>query len=390
MTGSRMPARPALIMAALALLILLLAACQEGGASSSPEIAAGAAMHRANPARTGVYLTSGPETYQSIKWQFEAADWIFGAPAIVDDRVYFTSYDGNAYAADRESGEELWRVETGESIIASPAVAGDMVFVGNMSGTILALDSATGEERWRQDVGSGFSGSPAVVEGSIYFTTENGLLIALDTKTGAEKWRFQQPETAMPFSPAIANGIVYVPVSNGVLYALDAATGEESWRFDPSSARDLFNPTADAVVKDGLVYFMTSNINLVGVLFAIDIDSHELRWQLQTKTENYSPPAVSDDGILIWGSLDGAVYGASAATGEILWSFPTDDIVFTAAAIAGDTVYLGGNDKNLYALDYQTGLLRWQFRAASGVSSPAIDNGVVYVGTVDGALYALQ
>ncbi|HMT21780.1 MAG TPA: PQQ-binding-like beta-propeller repeat protein, partial [Promineifilum sp.] len=68
------------------------------------------------------------------------------------------------------------------------------------------------------------------ISSALYFAGENGLLLALDKNTGAEKWRFQQPETAIPFSPAVADGTVYVPVSNGILYALDATTGEEQWR----------------------------------------------------------------------------------------------------------------------------------------------------------------
>jgi len=44
----------------------------------------------------------------------------------------------------------------------------------------------------------------------------------------------------------------------------------------------------------------------------------------------------------------------------------------------------------LYAIDIRTGTQRWQFRAESGVSSPAVADGVVYVGTEDGALYAIQ
>ncbi len=137
-------------------------------------------MHRANPARTGVYLTNGPAVYQNIKWQFEAGDWVFGAPAVLEDTVYFTSYDGNIYAADRETGAEKWVFESGDVIIASPAAADGLIYVANMSGAIIALDDATGQERWRVDAGAGLSGSPAVVDGVAYFTSEGGLLVALD------------------------------------------------------------------------------------------------------------------------------------------------------------------------------------------------------------------
>lgn len=146
----------------------------------------------------------------------------------------------------------------------------------------------------------------------------------------------------------------------------------------PNSSDNIYSPTADPVVHNGSVYFMVSDINLTGVLFAIDLNTHQLRWEYKTSTENFSAPAILDD-ILVWGSLEGILYGVSATDGEVLWTFPTDDIIFSAPAIANGVVYFGSHDKNLYAVDYRTGKQLWQFRAESGVSSPAIDNGIVYV-----------
>ncbi len=90
--------RPIFMLALIGALMSLPAACRQGGAA--PESAVDATMHRANPARTGVYQTEALAEYDSIKWQFEAGDWVFGAPAVAGDVVIFTSYDGNPYAAD--------------------------------------------------------------------------------------------------------------------------------------------------------------------------------------------------------------------------------------------------------------------------------------------------
>ena len=161
------------------------------------------------------------------------------------------------------------------------------------------------------------------------------------------------------------------------------------WSYDPNTTLKTYSPTADPVVADGVVYFMTNDNGLLGVLHAVDLETHQSRWEYTTPQENFSAPAVSE-GVLIWGSLDNNLYAVSAADGALLWTFPTDNIIFSATAIAGDTAYFGSTDKNLYALDVQSGQQRWQFRAGSGVSSPAIADGIVYVGTQDGILYALQ
>jgi len=52
-------------------------------------------------------------------------------------------------------------------------------------------------------------------------------------------------------------------------------------------------------------------------------------------------------------------------------------------------VYVGSYDQNVYALNASTGSLLWKYTTNSDVpSSPAVANGMVYVGSDDGNLYA--
>ena len=78
-------------------------------------------------------------------------------------------------------------------------------------------------------------------------------------------------------------------------------------------------------------------------------------------------------------------------TGKLKWSFRADDEIRSTAAVANGMVYFGSNDHKLYALDAATGQKRWEFEVGSWVeSSPAIVNGVVYFGSNDGFVYALD
>ena len=52
-------------------------------------------------------------------------------------------------------------------------------------------------------------------------------------------------------------------------------------------------------------------------------------------------------------------------------------------------VYIGCDDHNVYALNATTGAERWSFTTGDMVrSSPAVSNGVVYVGSGDDHIYA--
>jgi outer membrane protein assembly factor BamB len=63
----------------------------------------------------------------------------------------------------------------------------------------------------------------------------------------------------------------------------------------------------------------------------------------------------------------------------------------SSAAVANGIVYVGSSDGHLYAFDARTGAPVWQ--AATGgpiLSSPAVANGLVYVGSNDGWIYAFD
>jgi eukaryotic-like serine/threonine-protein kinase len=52
-------------------------------------------------------------------------------------------------------------------------------------------------------------------------------------------------------------------------------------------------------------------------------------------------------------------------------------------------VYVGSNDDDLYGFDASTGATLWSAATGNGIqSSPAVANGMVYVGSADDNVYA--
>ena len=63
----------------------------------------------------------------------------------------------------------------------------------------------------------------------------------------------------------------------------------------------------------------------------------------------------------------------------------------SSPAMANGVVYFGSDDFNVYALNASTGAKLWSFTTGDQVvSSPAVANGVVYIGSEDHNLYALN
>jgi outer membrane protein assembly factor BamB len=108
----------------------------------------------------------------------------------------------------------------------------------------------------------------------------------------------------------------------------------------------------------------------------------------------YAYEAWAADALMFRGNLahTGVYAGkAIAAAPKLKWKFQTNGRVVSSPAIAGGVVYIGSTDGRLYALDLQTGAKKWEFRTGSRIaSSPAVDGGAVFFESYDGNFYALN
>lgn len=82
------------------------------------------------------------------------------------------------------------------------------------------------------------------------------------------------------------------------------------------------------------------------------------------------------------------VYALNASSGALLWNNSVGNVDSTPA-VANGVVYVGSFDGNVYALDASTGAPLWSYATGAFVYSPAVANGVVYVGS-DAGIYALN
>lgn len=226
------------------------------------------------------------------------------------------------------------------------------------------------------------------------------------------RWQFHTAGQIIS-SPVVAAGIVYFGSNDHHLYALDLEAGTQKWKFK-SEGRIPSTPA----VANGLVFFLSYDSNF----YAVDAATGTLKWKFATGGERrfaakhihgsepaaetmpdpfdffLSSPAVAGE-LVYFGSSDGNVYALDAATGSLKWKFKTGDVVHSSPAIAAGTVYVGSWDTYLYALDAETGKEKWRFKTGEdhdiynqvGIqASPAVSKGIVYFGCRDSKFYALD
>jgi outer membrane protein assembly factor BamB len=303
---------------------------------------------------------------------------------VVGDGLVFVSGSGDPgliHAVDMESGDSRWEFEPAGYASSAPALVEDTLYVGTWGKQFHAIDVSTGETRWRQEIGHRFgSSSPVVVDGTVYVGTNgDGPLVV------------SGPEDEEDFEAC-------------AFLALDADTGEIQWQYREFGEKE--NIDSSPAVAKGRVYFGGES-----AVYALDTDTGEEVWTRNISTHSDSSPAVVD-GVVYYGApTDGEsetpaqVWALDAASGETLWTAGIDDVSLrTSPAVADGTVYVaassrrvcygaGGGESEcsgvtrgqLYALDAATGDRHWRASIKTDTrSSPAVADGVIYVGCRDG------
>src|SRR4051794_34365909 len=73
-----------------------------------------------------------------------------------------------------------------------------------------------------------------------------------------------------------------------------------------------------------------------------------------------------------------------------LWKFKSGDAIEGAPAVVGGVVYVGSFDEHLYALDLASGAVKWKYHAGPIKASPAVQGGLVFVGNADGVFHCVD
>jgi outer membrane protein assembly factor BamB len=353
-------------------------------------------------------------------WKFATDANVNSTPAVAQGVVYVLSLDGNAYAVDEHTGKLLWKFRTGgesrlnlagiyglapsrevvpdvwDFLLSSPTVEGGMVFFGSGDRNVYALDARTGKQVWKFQAGDVVHSSPAVANGVLYIGCWDGVLYALDERTGKLAWKFATGVDAthfmqgIPGSPAVSSGVVVFGSRDNFIYALNAISGELIWKQENGGSWVIASPA----IQNGIVYITTSDSLK---LRALDLRSGKSLFDLGFKTYSFSSPAIAA-GHAYFGTFDGIVHDADLASRRINSEFRVQASIAHKELLNPDghlneaVVYgpLGPDGKPNNTIDASIIGIDRLLQLGSILSSPAVADGVVYVGSADGSVYALK
>lgn len=96
-------------------------------------------------------------------------------------------------------------------------------------------------------------------------------------------------------------------------------------------------------------------------------------------------------GTVYVGSDDRHLYALGASDGSFFWSKQTGNTIYSSPTSTKGVVYVGSTDGTVYAYKTSDNSLLWQFTTGGPIyASPRVVKGVVYIGSSDDNLYALN
>ncbi len=361
------------------------------------------------------YLYALDQQTGAEKWQFKSSRAIASSPAVTDKALYFVSSVGGLASLDLVSGKPNWVFvadydkkfeaknlhgyppaaqtipDAWDVFVSSPAVAEGRAYFGSGDGGVYAVDADSGVLQWKFSTGDVVHSSPAVVDGTVYIGSWDGRLYAIDADTGSRKWVFQggqdpaiHNQVGFQSSPAVVDGVVYVGSRDAHVYAIEAGTGVKKWDYPTSKSWVIGTPA----VYEGTVYVGTSDSSR---FLALDAKTGKLKFNFDAKAYVFSSAALAG-GSAYFGCHNGKLYAVDARTGDLQWEFQTPlskqnsgNFLDPSGRLNQDAFVPIFHDFQDMYIDF------YRFTQIGAImASPVVDQGVVYVGSMDGVFYALH
>jgi len=197
------------------------------------------------------------------------------------------------------------------------------------------------------------------------------------------RWKFKC-EDEIRASPTVLNNVAYFGSYDTNMWAVNLDDGNFKWKY-ATSGGIASSPFADS--GTGLVFFGSEDNNF----YALNAITGKIAWSHTTGGRVRSAPTVAHESVF-FGSDDGRVYALAASNGRQLWEYDMGAPVRVKPYITDDLVIVGSESGEIVGLEL-SGNRKWNYRLRRAVtSSPSVDmiEGVGYVGSSDGYLYALD
>lgn len=218
----------------------------------------------------------------------------------------------------------------------------------------------------------------------------NTNVYALDLNNGSVKWSFpEKPSANQTFyaAPVLsADGQLITAGYDKTIHSLNSQTGKENWAFQQAENRFISSPA----VTEQAIFAPSAD----GNLYAIDLNKNPI-WSdpFSASQPLWASPTLSTDGNTLYvAGMDRKLYAVSASNGTTLW-----EIELGGASVGSPTLdengllYLGTFGKEMLVINSANGEILRRIPSEGWIwGSPLVSEGTLFYGDLEGYFYSVD
>jgi outer membrane protein assembly factor BamB len=386
----------------------------------------------ATPAVVGgrVFLGGGFGSYEfyaldaetgQLAWQYQTTDDGPTAAVVGDGFVAFSTESCELEILTTE-GRPVWKRWLGDPLMSMPALGGSRVYAaypdsrGDHRHYLAAFDLRTGRELWKQALNGEVITAPVLAEGHVHLATLDGTLYCFCQLDGTPVWQGARNATS---APVVWKGQCYFSQRREVPPARAGAAPQQTEHLAtralaPDAATHVFPCTgtpADyldyAKRKGRSAHDVACEMADGKVGFGFHKGDAKMAQAMHNLGKGHISAVWAHQGSkpFIWrgrlySALGNALHCVDPETRAPFWKRTLDDReeaaelldgTLTPPAIVNGKIFLGTIDGSVCCLSAASGARLWSVRFGEPILfQPAVARGRVYAATQTGTLYCLE
>jgi Ca-activated chloride channel family protein len=354
-----------------------------------------------------------------VLWQYQTEDDGPTAAVVAEDRVAFNTESCELEVLTLD-GQRVWKKWLGDPLLSMPAIANGRLYMaypdsrGDRGHYLACFDLHDGRDVWRQPVAGEIITCPVLADGHVYLANLDGTLACFEQDAGRPLWQERRNATS---APAVWKGQCYFSQREVRASAAAAAQQTEHMASKLAAAgaeSQTFHETArladylDHGKRSRSSPHYKSHADYDGhVGFAAhkgDAKIDQAMYNLGTAhvfgvwAYQGSKPCISRG--RLYSGLGDTVHCADPESKAVHWKTPLRegdpkaellDSLLTPPAVVNGKLFLGTLDGRVLCLAAGSGQVLWSVRVGEPVLfQPAVAGGRVYATTGAGSLYCLE
>ena len=246
---------------------------------------------------------------------------------------------------------------------------------------------------WEYPTPDGVTGTAAIVDGRVYAGTIGGKLLCLDLRTGDLQWEHQSLQTDDPktFLPGfqtpvtVTADLVLAGDEDGTLHAVHKDSGKPAWAY-PTDGEVV----GGASVVGDRVIFGSHAMRL----FSLNLADGSLGWEFDTQGPVNGSQAIGDGHTFVTGCDQPVLRVVDVEKGTETTTVDLEGLLIATPAYKDGVLYFGTSDGIVFAVNWKQKTVDWKYgdpdRPFEIHSSPAVTDDLVIIGSGDKRLHAVR